>query len=384
MESPVRTRHHLLLEHLLHTCADHPELNELAPILLHTVCDLMKADASLYALFDDPALVYTNGLRQEVDPRQDALVQRFLVQDCDAPQLLPDHEFPGFVSGVFLPVLVGAEVHSGLAVLYRQPPPSLMEVDTIRAIGRALLSATHHKRLAHQQYQFTRIVSHDLRAPLTVVQGYGSVMAAEAVGALNDQQKQYLDKILSSVQEMDDLVEQIQAASRFDPASGPYAMDYQECDFGELVQILVADRQLAAADRGLALTLDVEAGLPVVVVDVAMLTSAINNLIWNAIKYTPAGGRVDVSLRRQAMDFELRVQDTGIGVPKEEQERIFYRHVRVNSPEHRRVKGTGLGLFIVASAATSHGGSCWVESEPGAGSVFIFRIPIGAAISHLQ
>ncbi|PJF21648.1 MAG: histidine kinase, partial [Phototrophicales bacterium] len=106
------------------------------------------------------------------------------------------------------------------------------------------------------------------------------------------------------------------------------------------------------------------------------LERAITNLVDNAIKYTPNGREIQIGVKRQDEKIIVSVKDNGLGISPEHQKLLFERHVRIPRKEHKRVKGSGLGLFIVRSVARRHGGNAWVESEEGVGSTFYISIPL--------
>jgi two-component system sensor histidine kinase SenX3 len=116
--------------------------------------------------------------------------------------------------------------------------------------------------------------------------------------------------------------------------------------------------------------------VPIIYADSNMLERALTNLVDNAIKYTPNGGKVEVGVRKQDELVLLSVTDTGYGVSPENQKHLFERHVRIPRREHKKVKGSGLGLFIVRSVAQRHGGNAWVESSENQGSTFFMSIPL--------
>ena len=118
---------------------------------------------------------------------------------------------------------------------------------------------------------------------------------------------------------------------------------------------------------------------PIINADGNMLERAITNLVDNAIKYTPNGGHVDALVYLNAGSVIVGVRDNGLGISPENQKQLFQRHVRLVRPEHKRIKGTGLGLFIVKSVAQRHGGDAWVDSTEGVGSTFSFNIPLKGA-----
>jgi two-component system sensor histidine kinase SenX3 len=107
-----------------------------------------------------------------------------------------------------------------------------------------------------------------------------------------------------------------------------------------------------------------------------MIERAVRNLVDNAIKYTPNGGSVVVTVSHDEHDVIIAVTDTGLGISSENQKRLFQRHVRIARQEHKRIKGSGLGLFIVRSVALQHGGDATVHSTEGQGSTFTIRLPM--------
>lgn len=237
-----------------------------------------------------------------------------------------------------------------------------------------LRDITRFKRLIRNQSEFTRVVSHDLRSPMTSMQGFASML--EMVGELTDKQKYYVEKILSGISQMTALVDNIQDAGRYDPETGFYELSRTPCDICELVSRVVNDHLVPAEKQELTLTTDIAPDVPILSVDAHMLERAVTNLIDNAIKYTPNGGKVCVAVRRDKDDVVISVRDNGLGISPENQKFLFERHFRIARQEHRRVKGSGLGLFIVRSVAQRHGGRAWVESAEGQGSTFFISIPI--------
>lgn len=241
-----------------------------------------------------------------------------------------------------------------------------------------LRDVTQFKKLSRNQSEFTRIVSHDLRSPLTAMQGFASMLQLGLVGDLNEKQRHFVDKILSGINQMTALVDNIQDAGRFDPETGFYELNRSACDLGEVVKRIV-DNHLLPAEKVLNIRVNVAEDVPIINADVNMLERAIINLVDNAIKYTPDGGSVEVGVQRKNNQVVVMVKDTGLGISPEHQKRLFERHMRIPRQEHKKIKGTGLGLFIVRSVAQRHGGNAWVESQEGQGSTFYLGIPLEGA-----
>lgn len=238
----------------------------------------------------------------------------------------------------------------------------------------ALHDITQYKKLNRNQSEFIRIVSHDVRSPLTSMRGFADMMGM--VGDLNDKQKQFIDKVLSGINQITVLVDNIQDAGRFDMETGFYELTRSHCDMHEMVRRVVDNQLIPEEKSKLSISVAVEDEVPIINADANMLERAIANLVDNAVKYTADGGQVDVRAYTAAGNVVVSVRDNGAGINPEDQKQLFQRHVRLHRPEHKRIKGGGLGLFIVKSIAQRHGGDAWLTSEVGVGTSFYFSIPL--------
>lgn len=239
-----------------------------------------------------------------------------------------------------------------------------------------LRDTSQFKKLNRNQSEFVRIVSHDLRSPLTSMQGFASMLELGLVGELNEKQAQFVEKILAGIAQITALVDNIQDAGRFDPETGFYEMQRSACDVGEIVVRIVQNHLVPAEKQELSITVNVADDVPTISADTNMLERAITNLVDNAIKYTPNGGKVEVSVHCVNGELQISVRDTGLGISADNQKQLFQRHVRLARQEHKKIKGTGLGLFIVKSVAQRHSGNAWVNSVEGEGSTFTMSIPL--------
>ncbi|QPC80976.1 HAMP domain-containing histidine kinase [Phototrophicus methaneseepsis] len=253
-------------------------------------------------------------------------------------------------------------------------------LDTCAYAGEILLShlqhVIHYEQLIQNQSQFVRVVTHDLRTPLTSMLGFTSMLESPQVGELNERQAYYVTKILSGINQITKLVENIQDAGRYDPETGFYELDRTFTDVMELVDRTVSSYLVPAEKQNIKLQAACADNLPIMNVDVGMLDRALTNLVDNAIKYVPDGGTVTVGADVRDQHVVIWVQDNGYGISEENLTKLFQRHFRIRRREHKRVKGSGLGLFIVRSVAIRHGGDAWVESIEGEGSTFYFKIPL--------
>lgn len=247
-------------------------------------------------------------------------------------------------------------------------------MDGMTIVARNLLSVARQEKLSRNQSEFMRIVSHDLRSPLTAMQGFASML--EMVGDLNEKQTHFANKILSGITQMTSIVDNFQDAGRFDPETGFYEMERAPCDLTDVVQRIIRTHLLPAEKQELTIKTVIADDIPIINVDANMIERAITNLIDNAIKYTPNGRNILVGLHREDESIVISVADNGLGISEENQKMLFERHVRIPRREHKKVKGSGLGLFIVRSVAQRHGGRAWVKSEEGKGTTFYISIPL--------
>lgn len=271
-----------------------------------------------------------------------------------------------------------------------QPPAQIATADgSIYVPGAALISGengepggwllilrdmTRFKRLNRNMAEFLSTVSHDMRTPLTFMKGYLDMLGM--IGPLTDRQEEFVDKIGGGVTQMSEMVEKILDAGRLDPHTGSYELAREPADLAEVVHRATQGLLEPARKKGLNLSATIADNLPILNVDRAMLGSAFANLVENAVKYTPEGGTVEVTLGLEQNKIVFRVRDNGYGIPAADCERLFQRNVRIHRPEWKRVKGSGLGLFIVKNVAQRHGGDAWVESAEGLGSTFCLSIPL--------
>ena len=211
-------------------------------------------------------------------------------------------------------------------------------------------------------------VSHDLRTPLTRLRG-----TAELALAAPPDLDRYREALGDCVEESDRVLVMLNTLMDIAEAeSGTLQLRREPVHLADVVTRAVELYRDVAEARGVTLTVDAQADV-VVTADRTRLEQVAANLIDNAVKYTPAGGRVDVDARRERSDAVIRVRDTGPGVPAEELPRIFDRLFRGDAS--RAERGLGLGLSLVKAVVEAHGGTVDVMSEPGKGSTFTVRLP---------
>lgn len=237
-----------------------------------------------------------------------------------------------------------------------------------------LQDVTEQENLEASRREFVANVSHELRTPLTTIKSY-----AEALddGALEDPQLagRFVGVIRSETERMIRLVTDLLHLSRFD--SREAQLRYQETDIAEMLED-VADRfSFQIRQKRISISTVVRRGVTTAWLDRDQIDQVLGNLVSNALKYTPEGGRIELEAGKSEFGMlEVSVQDSGIGIPKKDIERIFERFYRVDKARSRNMGGTGLGLSIAREIVKAHGGAIWLQSELNQGSKVTFTLPL--------
>jgi signal transduction histidine kinase/HAMP domain-containing protein len=237
-----------------------------------------------------------------------------------------------------------------------------------------LWDITHYKKLDTLKSEFVSTVSHDLRAPLTLMRGYATMLSM--VGAMNDQQKEFVSKILGSADQMGALIENLLDLGRIEAGVG---LDLEPIAISTMVEGVMTTYRPQAVNKQIELSAELDPGLEPVEADATMLRQCLANLVDNALKYTTAGGSVRVKAYQQDLEQVIEVEDTGLGIAPTDQARLFEKFYRARRRETLAIKGSGLGLAIVRSIIQQHGGKVSVESKLGEGSTFRLSFPIHQA-----
>jgi len=214
-------------------------------------------------------------------------------------------------------------------------------------------------------------VSHELRTPLTFVKGYVELLLDGNAGPLTEEQKKYLMIVAEKTDVVTGLVSSIMFLQQADRVPG----NKTSVSLARVARRALRGCAATVEKAGLKLVENLPDGLPPVAGDEGRLLQVFDNLLSNAIKFSPDGGRITVTVKDAGPVVQTSVADQGIGIPKDQLERIFERFYQVNGSARRRFGGAGLGLAIVKRIIELHGGQVWVESELGKGSTFHFTIP---------
>jgi len=229
--------------------------------------------------------------------------------------------------------------------------------------------------------EFLAQMSHELRTPLNVIMGFSELMLDRVPGKVNKEQRQCLDDIWSGGQHLLGLINDILDLSKIE--SGKMELKLGDIELPSVIESLRSEIMPMLVTRKQSLDIKVEKGLPLVRADKAKVRQVLLNLLSNATKFTPDGGKLKVEAVRENNWCRVSVIDNGIGIKKKDQERIFEPFRQLDSTLGKEERGTGLGLAIARQIIERHGGRIWVESEYGKGSRFSFTLPLATASSRI-
>ena len=233
--------------------------------------------------------------------------------------------------------------------------------------SRQLEAASRHKS------EFLANMSHELRTPLNAIIGFSEVLTERMFGELNEKQDEYLKDIHASGQHLLSLINDILDLSKIE--AGRMELELADFDLPTAIENALTLVRERAGRRGIALHHAVDQRLGAIRGDERKIKQVLLNLLSNALKFTPEGGRIDVRARRVDAKAEISVVDTGVGIAPEDQEAVFEEFRQVGTAA-KKVEGTGLGLSLSRKFIELHGGKIWVASQLGAGSIFTFTFPL--------
>lgn len=232
---------------------------------------------------------------------------------------------------------------------------------------------TEAQELEDMKVDFVALAAHELRTPISVIRGYLEILEEELANQLTPQQQDFMQNLSVSASQLSGFINNILHVSRIE--HGELNLKLEAVNWLELIKQAVTELQTKAQVQHKQINLVAPASLPQVAVDRLSIIEVINNLVDNAIKYSPSDTTVTLTLRQNGQTVETVVQDQGVGIPENAIDKLFtkfYRSHRTRS-SHR---GTGLGLYMSKSIVEAHGGSIWVHSKVGEGSTFGFVLPI--------
>jgi signal transduction histidine kinase len=248
-------------------------------------------------------------------------------------------------------------------------------------IGYLFVAAdvTQAREVARLKDEFVGLISHELRTPLSSILGYLELLRDDEEHPLSEEQEQYLGVAERNAHRLLRLVGDLLFTAQVE--SGKFPLDLRDVELEQIVTAAVESARPAATAAGITISEDVADGDPVTYGDPVRLGQVCDNLISNAIKFTPRGGSVTVSLSKSNKDAIITVRDTGMGIPASELDQLFSRFFRATTATRNAVPGVGLGLTITKAIVTAHHGEMGVQSEEGVGTQFSVSLPLAAQVA---
>lgn len=265
----------------------------------------------------------------------------------------------------------------------------IVEVTTVpmtrgEGLGTLVLvhDVTREKRVQRMKTEFVSVAAHQLRTPLSGIKWTLKMLLDEELGDLNEEQKEFVEKTYKSNQRMISLINDLLNVSRIE--EGRYVYKPEVTSLENIAREVLGNLEEEIIKEDIEIVFNKPEKPTSIKVDVEKLRLAVKDLVDNAVRYSPTEGRVEITIEKEDDEVQFSVKDNGIGIPKEQQDRIFSKFFRASNATHKQTEGSGLGLFITKNIIESHGGEIWFESEPKEGTTFYFTLPNKEKFEELQ
>jgi signal transduction histidine kinase len=241
----------------------------------------------------------------------------------------------------------------------------------IIAAVSTLYDVTFEKELEQRKDDFINMASHELKTPITSMKLYIDVLISRVRETKDDKSLRILSSIKEQSERLQELVNDLLDVSRIQTGK----LNFQKTDFriDELIQDCIETLQGTTTDHKLVFSQDTPT---MIHADKFRIYQVVTNLLTNAIKYSPKGRKIEISVQKTSHDIVVSVRDYGIGIPKNQHKKIFERLYQINNPGEKTYPGLGMGLYISKEIVKRHKGKIWVVSEKGKGSEFFFSLPL--------
>lgn len=263
---------------------------------------------------------------------------------------------------------------------------SALEIQSGRGKAGTLIIAhdvSREKTVERMKTEFVSIAAHQLRTPISAIKWTLRMILDGDLGPITEDQRDFLDKTYKSNERMINLINDLLNVTRIE--EGRHLYNLVLVNLEDLLETIVNNYGQILEQKKLKVEFSKPTvKLPQVKIDVEKVKLVIANLIENAIKYTPAGGKIAIAIGSDGESVKIMVRDTGIGIVKDQQSRIFTKYFRGTNALKTETEGTGLGLFITKNIVETHGGKIWFTSEEGKGTSFFFTMPISASVAPAQ
>ncbi len=351
----------------------------LAAILDHSADGVMILDASGAILRFNKALARISGFSPDeaIGKSHDEIITWKRVDQGEKLNIALDHGWPHMRPADAPPDTLYVEgdlirsdsSHISIGITYA---PLMDEHGSLKNIIANVRDITNFRQAQELKSTFVSVVSHELKTPVALIKGYASTLRRDDANWDPSVIQQGLEVIEEEADRLTELIENLLAASKLQ-AEGMRLTTISDVDLAHLARRAV--ERFRTQTRIHKLSVEFPPDFPSVQGDETRLRQVIDNLISNAIKYSPKGGAITIRGTFDDQSVTLSVSDQGVGLPPDEQARIFERFYRVEDTLSRKTQGTGLGLYLSRAVAEAHGGTISVSSEPAHGSTFTFSIP---------
>jgi len=330
---------------------------------------VMVTNRNLEVVLHNPAFVRLMEIPHAID---NPLPANSIIKDASLIETLQEIQSAQSAKDEF----VSQEIQMGKNVLRAISAPALDPARRIMGTVTVLENVTAFKQLDQMKSDFVNMVAHELRSPLVSIRQLDSVLLEGLAGPLSAKQQDFIDKSAKRIDGLLELINDLLDVAKIE--AGKFLQHRVPTDIGKIVEEIIELMAPKAREQGVALTCTCE-NLNPVLADPKNIEEVFNNLITNAINYSPDGGEVSITARSLMEHIEIKVSDTGVGIPAEELPKIFDKFYRVKHPKTRKVIGTGLGLSIVKGVVEAHHGTIDVESAPDKGTTFRILLPMVTA-----
>jgi len=233
------------------------------------------------------------------------------------------------------------------------------------------------KRLDQMKSEFISVASHELRTPLATIKNVVQLILKGRTGEINEVQTDFLSMAEKNIDRLTNILNNLLDLSRIE--YGKIDIKSEELELRGIIEFILSSLKPQADEKSIQLNVEISKELPPIYGDRGKIEQILTNLVGNAIKFTPEGGEVSVLSKPFHADgnmVAISVRDSGIGIPEDQQEKVFEKFYQVNGSLHRLTSGTGLGLAITKGLVEANDGTIWVESQVGKGSTFTFTLPV--------
>ena len=342
------------------------EKSRLKTIIKQMANGVMVTNRNLEVVLHNPALMRLMEISEEVE--NPAPIGKIIHEESliDTLKQILTGESPEEES-------VSQEINVGANALRAISAPALGPNKAVAGTVTVLEDITAFKQLDEMKSDFVNMVAHELRSPLVSIRQLNSVLLEGLAGPLDEKQQDFVQRGMNKIDSLLDLINDLLDVAKIE--AGKYVQHQVPTDIGRIIEEIVALMEPRAQKQGITLTRSCQ-GLKPVQSDPKNIEEVLNNLVSNAINYSPEGGRVTITARGLAEYMEVKVEDTGVGIPPEELPKIFDKFYRVKHPKTRQVIGTGLGLAIVKGVIEAHHGTIDVQSVIDKGTTFRILLPM--------